>query len=229
MDRKALKEELKQFYRKYGITQKELGKRMNINPQNLSAIINGARPGLDEVIAYIYEHWGVRFESYDKEFESESVSKNEVQMNKIPGMLPEVSFAFAAGQTNLINWNESTNRYWYLPDCTDCDAVVPIEGNSMSPNIPPGSFAVLKRFNVTANNPNSIPFGQVFGVVVEDESTGEYHGYIKVLRRYSDPEKASRYWIAHSFNPDYDDFDIHLSQVRSLWIVKQHIVSNMAY
>lgn len=144
-------------------------------------------------------------------------------------LIPEVSFSFAAGQKQLVNGKENINRYWYLPDCADCDAVVPIEGDSMSPNMPPGSFAVLKRFHVTANNPNSIPFGQVFGIVVEDEATGDYHGYVKVLRKHKDTEQAKQCWIAHSYNPDYDDFDIHLSQVRSLWIVKQYVVSSMAY
>ena len=34
-------------------------------------------------------------------------------------------------------------------------------------------------------------------------------------------------WIAHSINTEeFDDFDIEIDQIRSLWIVKQHIVSD---
>lgn len=142
-------------------------------------------------------------------------------------MLPEYSFQFAAGQTWLSNESEKINRYWYLPDCTDCEAVVQVAGTSMLPNLPPGCYVALKRYNIQGNNPNTIPFGNVFGVVVEDENTGEWHGYIKVLRRHQDAALAAKYWIAHSYNiKEYDDFDIAISQVRSLWIVKQHIVSD---
>jgi hypothetical protein len=102
--------------------------------------------------------------------------------------------------------------------------------NSMLPNLPPGCFVALKRYNLTGDNPNTIPFGQIFGVVVEDEHTGEFHGHIKVLRRHKDPELAKSFWIAHSFNTaEFDDFDIAIQQVHSLWIVKQHIVSDTIY
>lgn len=147
-----------------------------------------------------------------------------------PRMLPEVDFEFAAGPQLRINEREAVTRHWYLPDCTDCEAVVPVVGNSMLPNLPPGCFVALKRYNLTGDNPNTIPFGQIFGVVVEDEHTGEFHGHIKVLRRHKDPELAKSFWIAHSFNTaEFDDFDIAIQQVHSLWIVKQHIVSDTIY
>lgn len=155
--------------------------------------------------------------------------QTSVNLSTIPGMLPEIDFIFAAGQTDLVCEERTVNRYWYLPDCRDCEAVVPIQGTSMQPNFPAGCYAAMKRYNIPNNNPNAIPFGQVFGIVVEDDVTGEWHGYVKVLRRHKDPESAKLYWIAHSFNPDYDDFDIPLAQVKSLWIVKQHIVNDVNY
>lgn len=151
------------------------------------------------------------------------------RLSSIPGMLPETSFKFAAGQTELVNERESVNRYWYLPDCTDCEAVAPVSGQSMQPALPAGCYVALKRFNALRENPNSIPFGEIFGVVVEDECTGERHGYIKVIRKHKEPELAKNYWIAHSINPEYDDFDIAINQVCSLWIVKQHIVTDFNY
>lgn len=143
-------------------------------------------------------------------------------------LLPEIDFKFAAGQTQLINETEDITRYWYLPDCKDCDGIVQIVGGSMSPTLPSGSWVALKRFSLPYSNPNTIPFGNIFGVVIEDAQTGEYTGHIKILRRHKDPELAKQYWIAHSINDrDFDDFDIAISQVRSLWIVKQHIVSDI--
>ena len=142
-------------------------------------------------------------------------------------LIPETSFTFAAGQTELVVQNETIARYWYLPDCKDCEGIASMQGNSMLPAYPPGCKLVLKRYSYDYDNPNSIPFGSVFGIVVEDKITGDYHGHIKILRRYRDFEMSKKYWIAHSVNSEFDDFDIEIAQVRSLWIVKQHIVSDI--
>lgn len=145
-------------------------------------------------------------------------------------LLPEVDFKFAAGKKQLVNGTEDITRYWFLPDCQDCEGVAQVIGRSMSPTLPSGSWVALRRCTIPTDNPNTIPFGNIFGVVVEDECTGEYHGYIKILRRYKDNDMARKCWIAHSINEEeFDDFDIKISQVRGLWIVKQHIVSDILY
>ena len=143
-------------------------------------------------------------------------------------LLPEVNFKFSAGQTQLICGSEDITRYWFLPDCKDCEGVAQVVGRSMSPTLPSGSWVALKRYSIPTDNPNAIPFGNIFGIVVEDKETGDYHGHIKILRRYKDSNLAAKYWIAHSINiEEFDDFDIEIAQVRSLWIVKQHIVSDI--
>ena len=101
-------------------------------------------------------------------------------------LLPQVSFKFAAGQTQLINVTEDITRYWYLPDCKDCEGVAQVVGRSMSPTLPSGCWVALKKYTLPHENPNMIPFGNIFGIVVEDKETGEYHGHIKVLRRYKE-------------------------------------------
>lgn len=143
-------------------------------------------------------------------------------------LLPEVSFKFAAGRSQLINISEDITRYWHLPDCKDCEGVAQVVGNSMAPTLPAGCWVALKKYPLPYENPNTIPFGNIFGVVVEDRDTGEYHGHIKILRRYKEQELSRKYWIAHSINErEFDDFDIEIEQVRGLWIVKQHIVSDV--
>lgn len=143
-------------------------------------------------------------------------------------LLPEVDFKFAAGQIELINGTENVKRYWFLPDCKDCEAVAQIAGDSMSPAYPSGCWVALKKYGFSSDDATQIPFGNVFGIVVQDKFTGDYHGHIKILRRYKDQELCRKYWIAHSLNDsEYDDFDIEIAQVRSLWVVKQHIVSDI--
>lgn len=148
-------------------------------------------------------------------------------VNKGLHLLPQVSFKFAAGQTQLISTTEDITRYWYLPDCKDCEGIAQVVGNSMAPTLPSGCWIALKRFTLPSN-PNAIPFGNIFGVVVEDKDTGEYHGHIKIIRRYEDTLLSRKFWIARSINRgEFDDFDIEIGLVKSLWIVKQHIVSDI--
>lgn len=158
----------------------------------------------------------------------DSIEKYEKAKELGLPLLPETNFKFAGGQTQLVRNSEDITRYWYLPDCRDCEGVAQVIGRSMSPTLPSGSWVALKKYTIPIDNPNMIPFGNIFGVVVEDEDTGEYHGHIKILRRYKDKDMSSKYWIAHSINEEeFDDFDIKIAQVRALWIVKQHIVSDI--
>ncbi|MGI6074721.1 MAG: S24 family peptidase [Fermentimonas sp.] len=124
-------------------------------------------------------------------------------------MIPEVDFVFSAGSEVLLGNTDSIIKYWHIPYCDDCEAIVPMKGNSMLPTYPPGCELVLKRYSFDPRKPNQIAFGNVFCIVVEDEITGEYHGHIKILRRHRDPEMAKKYWIARSLNiEEFDDFDI---------------------
>lgn len=149
-------------------------------------------------------------------------------MNSGLKMLPEIDFEFSAGQRELLYGNGKNVRYWYLPDCEDCEVVASMAGTSMMPTYPPGCKLVLKRYGFNISRPNEIAFGNTYAVVIEDPFTGLWHGHIKILRRYKDAEMAKKYWIARSINQsEYDDFDIDLGYVRGLWVVKQYVVNNI--
>jgi len=143
-------------------------------------------------------------------------------------LLPEVDFRFSAGSLEIFNNKDFIKRYWYLPDCRDCDGVAQISGTSMMPTYPPGCWVALKRVGFDTNNPNTINFGNVFGIVIQDHITYDYHGHIKILRRHKDDSMSKLKWIARSINiSEFDDFDILIEHVRGLWIVKQHVVSDV--
>ncbi|WP_373147761.1 S24 family peptidase [Parabacteroides distasonis] len=228
-------------------TQKDIAEKMGTTTSNVSAALKGSERFLTDGFLFRFndafkgafsENWILNGEG---EINDEILSipassgtaiTTEEEYNDAIGkglkLLPQVSFKFAAGQTQLINTTEDITRYWYLPDCKDCEGVAQVVGRSMSPTLPSGCWVALKRYTLPKDNPNTIPFGNIFGIVVEDEDTGEYHGHIKVLRRYKDQIASRKYWIAHSINSDeFDDYDIEICQVRSLWIVKQHIVSDI--
>lgn len=168
----------------------------------------------------------------DKQVPENMVCDNEIEYIKAKEkglkLLPEVDFKFTGGQMELIGGRDTVKRYWYLPDCSDCEAIAQVAGPSMAPTYPSGCWVALKKVGFSIDRPTEISFGNVFGVVMEDPVTGDYHGHIKILRRYHDPSLAKKYWIARSIDRDnFDDFDIDITKVRSLWIVKQHVVSDV--
>jgi len=231
---------LKKYFDDRGITQDDIAKALNISQPAVSAYLNGKPFG--KVSA---KRWSEKFgispswlligegnitnENTEMEYsiiDTDDKYKRALEVGL--KMLPEVDFTFTAGNLELVDNTNSITRYWYLPDCEDCEAVAPMVGNSMLPMIPPGCELVMKRYGFDSSKPNTIAFGNVYGIVVEDPTTGKWHGHIKVIRRHRDPDMAKKYWIAHSANTsEFDDFDIEIASVRGLWVVKQHVVTNI--
>lgn len=231
---------LKKYFKDRNITQEDIANALNISQPAVSAYLNGKPFGKNSA-----KKWGKEFgisptwlltgegsitghETEDNYSIIDTADKYKRAIEIGLKMLPEVDFTFTAGSYELVDNTNNITRYWYLPDCEDCEAVAPMVGNSMLPMIPPGCELVMKRYGFDTTKPNTIAFGNVYGVVVEDPITGKWHGHIKILRRHKDQELAKKYWIAHSVNvTEFDDFDIEIDKVRGLWVVKQHVVTNI--
>lgn len=237
----SLKERLLHFIEYKGITVQLFEKTVGLSNASVSKMGNNTRRSTIDKISNSFPdlntNWlltgeGDMLNTENKVKSLSMIIDNEEDLkealDKGIKLLPEVDFKFAAGQIELINGIESVKRYWYLPDCRDCEAIAQISGDSMAPAYPSGCWVALKKYGFSIDDTTQIPFGNVFGIVVKDKFTGDYHGHIKVLRRHKDQSLCRKYWIAHSLNEsEYDDFDIEIAQVKSLWIVKQHVVSDI--
>ncbi len=141
-------------------------------------------------------------------------------------LIPERNVFFQGGSEVAINDEvEYVSRYWHIPESEDCTAVITMSGSSMGLVIPNGTKLVLKPIGWDPKYPNEIPFGSVFAIRVEDRVTKQYHGHIKYLRKHPDRELAKKCWIARSEDTaNYDDFEINISMVRGLWLVKEYMI-----
>lgn len=141
-------------------------------------------------------------------------------------LIPEKNVFFQGGPELAVSDEvEHTMRYWHIPDSEDCTAVITMSGNSMGNVVPNGTKLALKPIGFDPNYPNEIPFGSIFAVMIEDRVTGKFHGHIKYLRRHPDHSRCNRLWIARSADTEnYDDFEIDISLVRGLWIVKEYMI-----
>lgn len=142
-------------------------------------------------------------------------------------LIPMYTEPFRAGNQghNLIEEWDEVESVWAIPD-THATRLAPVRGNSMEPTLHDGDIVAIKRMEFRIDEPLSIPFGEIFGIVVrtsDDPDDREYLDYIKRLDRHPESDKHLTHWIAHSDNSNYKDFEIRIDRVASLWRVKASV------
>lgn len=142
-------------------------------------------------------------------------------------LIPMYTEPFRAGNQghSLREEWDYVESVWAIPD-THATRLAPVRGNSMEPTLLDGSLVAIKRMEFRVDEPLSIPFGEIFGIVVrtsDDPDDNEYLDYIKRLYRHPDHNKHLTHWIAQSDNEKYKDFEIRIDRVASLWRVKASI------
>lgn len=127
-------------------------------------------------------------------------------------LIPEFAEAFRGGTTGEAEELRTVDTYWGLPD-VDGNMVVPIRGDSMAPRYPAGCRVVLKPYPFNPRRPLLLPFGEVFAVAVRQEDGYPPTHYLKKLHRHPDKAKENDYYIARSFNREYEDFEIPINDI----------------
>ena len=127
-------------------------------------------------------------------------------------LIPEFAEAFRGGTTGETDELRTVDTYWGLPD-VDGSMVVPIRGDSMAPRYPAGCRVVLKPYPFNPRRPLLLPFGEVFAVAVRQEDGYPPTHYLKKLHRHPDKAKENDYYIARSFNQEYEDFEIPINDI----------------
>ena len=127
-------------------------------------------------------------------------------------LIPEFAEAFRGGTSGEVEELRTVETYWGLPD-VDGNMVVPIRGNSMAPRYPAGCRVILKPYPFNPRRPLLLPFGEVFAVAVRQEEGYPPTHYLKKLHRHPDKAKESSYYIARSYNPEYEDFEIPICDI----------------
>lgn len=127
-------------------------------------------------------------------------------------LIPEFAEAFRGGTVGEAEELRTVDTYWGLPD-VDGNMVVPIRGDSMAPRYPAGCRVVLKPYPFNPRRPLLLPFGEVFAVAVRQEDGYPPTHYLKKLHRHPDKAKENDYYIARSFNAEYEDFEIPINDI----------------
>lgn len=227
-------------------TQKDVSDALGSSPSNISKALKG-----DERV--LTDNFLVRFSDTFSDISSDWLLTGEGKMLKADitidkpmefapdqmdealrvaermgvDLIPMYTEPFRAGNQghNLREEWDYVESVWAIPD-THATRLAPVRGNSMEPTLLDGSLVAIKRMEFRIDEPLSIPFGEVFGIVVrtsDDPDDRSYLDYIKRLYRHPDSDKHLTHWIAHSDNEKYKDFEVRIDRVASLWRVKASI------
>jgi Predicted transcriptional regulator len=142
------------------------------------------------------------------------ITKNEFQQQllakKNGNKLNTVKFYdidFAAGNIEFYDDNHPATYEMDLPNFKGCIAFRTY-GDSMQPQIMNGTIVIAKEIKDWRDY---IPFGEIYGIVTHDGRK-----YLKTVRKSTKP---GTHITLHSENEKYDDWDLPLTKIKSMWLV----------
>ena len=127
-------------------------------------------------------------------------------------LIPEYSEAFRGGSAGEAEELRTVETYWGIPQVSG-NMIVPVRGDSMAPKYPAGCRVVLKPYPFNAESPLTLPFGEVYAVAVRQADGFPPLHFIKKLHRHPDKAKERLLYVAKSFNPDFEDFEVPVADI----------------
>lgn len=190
-------------------TQAEFGRKVNVDPANLSRILSNKLPVSDSFINKLVVNLGVskQWLLTGNDVPFAKVNETAVTTKENKGA-PVYDIDVTAGCMPLSRMftEEHIIGYFNLPGVNPEYPLVRVTGNSMAPKLNPGCYIAIRPIN----NLNTIAWGQIYVVVLED------YRLVKYIRRHSDND----YVTLHSANPDYDDMEVKRSDIVGLYLVE---------
>lgn len=131
-------------------------------------------------------------------------------------LIPQYEEGFRGGNEGEKDEIKSISTYWGLPNVAG-QSMYPVRGDSMAPKYPANCKVVIKNFAFNPAEPFTIPFGETFAVAVNVNGALNY--YVKRLFKHPDRDKQKTTYIARSYNPEFEDFEIPIQNIAYLGIV----------
>lgn len=214
-------------------TQKDLSDALGSSPANISKALKGDERVLtDNFLVRLSDAFSDISSAWLLTGEGEMLSSEQpVQydidtaqelMKRGVELIPMYSEPFRAGNegATFSAHDAQVESYWAIPGIK-AQQVISVTGDSMEPTILRGASVAIAPMHFQADEPFAIPFGEVFAIVLHDPDapSDTVTSYVKRLYRHPSADKQQTHWMAHSDNPRYEDFEICIANITSLWRV----------
>ena len=123
--------------------------------------------------------------------------------------IPFYNVDFVAGTLELYDDSVSVPEYYIeMPDFKGCVAFRAYS-DSMEEIIKSGSILFASKVNDWKSH---LEYGQIYGIILHDNKR-----YLKYIRKSKTP---STHFIFRSHNDAYDDMDVPIAKVKSIWLIE---------
>lgn len=196
-------------------TQRDVAKKMEASPSNVSSALSGVESVLtDKFISRFNEAFGLIFnESWLLTGDGEMLSKqlntgefdNASEIPSIVLLLP--MYAHGGSLNDFVTYAKENDCEKVISPIVGVDFAIQVSGDSMAPEYPNGSRVFIKRINEKA----FIEWGKTYvldtcnGIVVKRIVPSDQEGFIRC--------------ISINPNPIYAPFDISLSDIFGMYKV----------
>lgn len=200
-----------------GKSQAKFARILGIDPANLSKILTGRHPVSGGFVnrlvadAGISKRWLLTGEGYPYEKEQDMLpcaTFDGLPGRRKAGSTPLYDVDVTAGGVELsrIFASDNINGYVDIPGLNSGAVLVRVSGDSMTPLVPDGAYIAIRRVSLSS----PIVWGHVYVVVTDD------YRMVKRIRKNSNTGCVT----LHSENPQYDDIDMPLDEIREIFIVE---------
>ncbi|MBS6269798.1 LexA family transcriptional regulator [Coprobacter sp.] len=221
MPQEELISRIRELIKEMSISQNEFADRIKIDRSNFSKHINGKLPISDSLLNKIVVSLGISKEwlnsgegekYYITTAHNQTISlpTNVIHTNGQKGAkVYDIDVTAGPIGRSLIFSTENLIGSIDVPFINNENSIVRVSGDSMQPVICNGDMVAIRE----VKNLNLIFWGQIYVVLLDD------YRMVKYIRKHTDRDMV----ILRSANPEYDDIEIHKSEIRDLFIVENII------
>ena len=198
------------------MSQAQFARRIGVDPATLSKILSGKLPVTEGFINRVVVDMGVSKRwlrdgedlPFAKPVRARTIEDGAAEGADRHGVpVYDIDVTAGFGPLDRMLTQERVIGMIDLPRLSPECAIVRVSGDSMTPTVPSGAFIAVRDVSAAP----AIFWGQIYVVVMDS------YRMVKFLRRHpSDPSRV----LLHSDNPAYDDMDVNLSDIRSLYLVE---------
>lgn len=197
-------------------TQAEFGRLIDVDPSNMSKLMNGHIRITDRTLNRIVVNLGVNkawlVNGEGEPFATRSEDKRSEAVVRRGAPVYDIDVTAGPAELSRMFTDERIIGYLDIPMLDSNYPLVRVSGPSMMPRLNHGSWVQIREVNVAG----PISWGSIYVVVLED------YRMVKVIRRHpSDPSMV----ILHSYNPEFDDMEIDRADIKKLF----HVTSIFNY
>ena len=212
MENESVKTRLVQFLKHKGLGQARFEKSIGTSNGYVNSIRSSIQPDKLERIALTYPELNISWLLIGEKLGGPMLKKSETIPDENGVSLPLIPFEAVAGHGSPVYEDERIENYYQVSEFKDCDFLIRVKGDSMSPHFTGGDLLACKKIDKA--NIYFFQWNRCYVILTESQGA--------MVKRIQPSEKEG--WIkCVSDNANYAPFDVPFEDIVSVALVNGSI------